>query len=120
MTTRWRMFPEMAHSHAILIPGDLRRLARRMGKHPANRPAGLIANLAFGLCILSLLVLSSRAHGQGCASCYTTAAAGGAQTAHALRSGILVLLFPPVLIFGAVLFLVRHWKRQPTLWRKRQ
>jgi len=49
---------------------------------------------------------------QGCASCYTTAAAGGPQTAHALRSGILLLLFPPVVIFVAIIFTVRNWKNQ--------
>jgi len=49
---------------------------------------------------------------QGCATCYTTAAAGGPQTAHALRSGILLLLFPPVLIFAALILTVRNWKNQ--------
>ncbi|HKV81551.1 MAG TPA: hypothetical protein VJP02_25615 [Candidatus Sulfotelmatobacter sp.] len=34
--------------------------------------------------------------------CYNTAAAAKAGAIQALRSGILVLLIPPVLIFGAV------------------
>lgn len=53
---------------------------------------------------------SAHLFAQGCASCYTTAAAGGPQTAHALRSGILMLLFPPTLIFAGIILLVRNWK----------
>lgn len=63
----------------------------------------------------SLIVFSAAAKStvaQGCASCYTTAAAGGPQTAHALQSGILVLLVPPVLIFGGILVLLRRWRVQ--------
>jgi hypothetical protein len=39
---------------------------------------------------------------QGCALCYNDAAAANAGAIQALRSGILVLLIPPVLIFGAI------------------
>ena len=45
-----------------------------------------------------------------CASCYTTAAAGGAQTVHALRNGIVVLLVPPAVIFLGIIFLLRRWR----------
>jgi hypothetical protein len=34
--------------------------------------------------------------GQGCALCYTQAASAGARMIQALRSGILVLIFPPM------------------------
>jgi hypothetical protein len=47
---------------------------------------------------------------QGCASCYTTAAAGGTQTVHALRNGIVVLLVPPALIFVGLMIVVRRWR----------
>lgn len=57
-----------------------------------------------------LLFFSGNLFAQGCASCYTTAAAGGPQTAYALRSGILMLLFPPTLIFAGIILVVRHWK----------
>jgi len=49
---------------------------------------------------------------QGCASCYTTAAAGGTQTIHALRDGILVLLVPPALMFVGIMFLAKAWRTQ--------
>jgi hypothetical protein len=58
----------------------------------------------------ALLLLSANLFAQGCASCYTTAAAGGSQTAHALRSGILLLLFPPTLIFLGIIFTLQRWK----------
>ena len=55
-------------------------------------------------------VAAKQALAQGCATCYTSAAAGGPQTAHALRSGILVLLIPPVLMFGGIILLLRGWR----------
>lgn len=38
------------------------------------------------------------AFAQGCALCYTQAASASARFIHALRGGILVLIFPPLLI----------------------
>ncbi|HWY67584.1 MAG TPA: hypothetical protein VNX88_02905 [Terriglobales bacterium] len=75
-----------------------------------NRIRGIV--LAAGiLCALSLF--SVKLCAQGCASCYTTAAAGGPQTAHALRVGILLLVFPPTLIFAGIIIAVRRWKNAP-------
>ena len=69
------------------------------GKHAAARwmlgGAVLVAKYAFA---------------QGCASCYTTTAAGGTQTIHALRDGILVLLVPPAVMFVGVMCVIRTWK----------
>jgi len=50
------------------------------------------------------------ASAQSCAMCYTAAAAANAATIKALRSGILILLFPPVLIFIAI-FVVAYRRR---------
>ncbi len=61
--------------------------------------------LAFSLAARNVLA-------QGCASCYTTAAAGVTQTIHALRNGILVLLVPPALVFVGIMFLVKAWRIQ--------
>jgi hypothetical protein len=41
---------------------------------------------------------------QGCALCYNTAAAAGGRGITALRHGILILMIPPVMIFGIVTF----------------
>jgi hypothetical protein len=57
-----------------------------------------------------VLALTENALAQGCASCYSTVAAGGAQTIHALRNGILVLLFPPSFVFIGLMLLVRRWR----------
>ena len=63
-------------------------------------------------CSLIIVVMSQvPALAQGCASCYTTTAAGGSQTIHALRSGILVLLVPPVVLFLGIMFLLLRWRR---------
>jgi hypothetical protein len=44
------------------------------------------------------LVVPSVASAQNCALCYTQAAGAGARIAQALRSGILILVLPPMLI----------------------
>lgn len=59
---------------------------------------------------LAAALCSGRALAQGCASCYTTTAAGGQQTIHALRSGILMLFAPPAAIYLILLLIVRHWR----------
>ena len=42
---------------------------------------------------------------QGCALCYNTAAAASSRGIAALRHGVLILMLPPVVIFGVVTFL---------------
>ena len=51
--------------------------------------------------VLPIVITPNLAFAQGCAMCYSTTAASRAAI-QALRSGIVVLLIPPVLIFGTV------------------
>jgi hypothetical protein len=51
---------------------------------------------AIGLIGLTMLVAPPPAFSQGCALCYTQAASAGAKFIEALRSGILVLIIPPM------------------------
>ena len=61
------------------------------------------------LAALAMLALAPGAFAQGCALCYTTAAAAGAAAARSLNIGILVLLVPALVMFIAVLaFFVRR------------
>jgi hypothetical protein len=57
---------------------------------------------------LSTLVVAPGAFAQGCALCYTTAAAAGAAAARAIDLGILVLLVPALVLFVAVLGVLVH------------
>jgi hypothetical protein len=57
------------------------------------------------LLLLVGIALAHPAWAQGCPLCYNTAAATGARGAAALRSGILILMVPPVMIVGVVCFL---------------
>lgn len=50
------------------------------------------------LLLLLLAAVSLPAAAQGCALCYTQAASAGARMIQALRSGILILIFPPMAI----------------------
>ena len=55
----------------------------------------LFTLLAIGL---TLLALPTALFGQGCALCYTQAAASTTRFIQALRSGILILMVPPFLM----------------------
>jgi hypothetical protein len=60
--------------------------------------------------LAGLLSSSTLAYAQGCAMCYTSAAASKAGAIHALRSGILILLVP-VLVMCAGIFVVIYRSR---------
>ena len=64
--------------------------------------------LKLGLVGLALLLLLSPSdlYAQGCAMCYQSAAASGARLIHALKSGIVVLIIPPLLMTGVFARLV--------------
>ncbi len=53
-----------------------------------------------GLAFL-LLISPSDLYAQGCAMCYQSAAASGARFIHALKSGIVVIIIPPLLMTAA-------------------
>ncbi|HXZ39953.1 MAG TPA: hypothetical protein VEG68_04375 [Terriglobales bacterium] len=55
------------------------------------------------LAVLVALTLPQAAFGQGCALCYTQAAASGARMIRALKSGIVILIIPPLsMCMGAI------------------
>jgi len=66
--------------------------------------------LRWALAPIGLFYSSALAHAQGCAMCYTSAAASKAGALHALRSGILILLVP-VLAMCAGIFVVIYRSR---------
>ena len=49
------------------------------------------------------LALAPQALGQGCSMCYSSAEQQGQRAQQAMNTGILVLLFPTLLLFGGVL-----------------
>ncbi len=57
--------------------------------------------LAFAASVVALAT-STVAWAQSCPLCYRAAAASKAGALQALRSGVLILMIPPVLIFGVV------------------
>lgn len=60
------------------------------------------------IAMLFALMLPRVAFGQGCALCYTQAAASGARMIRALKSGIVILIIPPVSIcVGAIVLAYR-------------
>ncbi|MGA8145500.1 MAG: hypothetical protein WB987_16550 [Candidatus Acidiferrales bacterium] len=49
---------------------------------------------------------------QGCAMCYQTAANSGSQFIQALRHGILIMFFPPILIMAAIFYAAYRKRNQ--------
>jgi ABC-type Fe3+ transport system permease subunit len=67
------------------------------------RIAQSLRRVGIALAVLVVLTLPSLAFGQGCALCYTQAAASGARMIRALRSGIVILIIPPLsMCLGAI------------------
>ncbi len=60
-----------------------------------------LAGLAFLFLVSPIYV-----NAQGCAMCYQSAAASGARLIHALKSGIVILMIPPLLMTGVFARLV--------------
>jgi hypothetical protein len=56
--------------------------------------------------VTGLLFFSAQAYAQGCAMCYTSASAARAGAIQALRSGILILLVPPLAMFAGIFVVI--------------
>jgi hypothetical protein len=71
-----------------------------------SRTTGTIAGF-LGRAAAALLVIASPAAlcAQSCAMCYQSAAASGPRSIHALKLGILILMFPPLLITTGIAYL---------------
>jgi hypothetical protein len=75
-----------------------------------------------GILLALLACLSLPAWSQGCALCYTQAAGAGMRAIRALKSGILILIFPPLSIsVGALIISYRKRNRfgEPSNARRR-
>jgi len=59
--------------------------------------------LGSAVAVFAFLFSPAALYAQSCAMCYQNAAASGPRLITALKHGILVLLFPPLLIFAGIL-----------------
>jgi cbb3-type cytochrome oxidase subunit 3 len=68
----------------------------------------------FGTSLLALFLLVAvlPAFGQGCALCYTQAAASGSRMIQALKSGILILIAPPTFMSVGLIFICYRKRKQ--------
>ena len=62
--------------------------------------------------MLGSLCLSSLSYAQTCALCYTQAAGSGSRIIHGLRSGILVLVIPPMFMSIGITVLAYRKRNQ--------
>jgi hypothetical protein len=62
-----------------------------------------VVGVAIASAAILLLLSPAALHAQGCAMCYQNAASSGAKLIAALRHGILLLMFPPLLIFAGII-----------------
>ena len=84
---------------------------KRVSRKDAKAQRTLLA-----VALLGVLLLPLAAHAQGCAMCYTAAAAQSEKGKHALDAGILWLLTPAVGLFcGFVILARKHrawWEKE--------
>jgi hypothetical protein len=71
-----------------------------------------IRRLLIALALLALLALPRPAFSQNCALCYTQASSAGARMIQALRSGILVLIMPPMFMWVGLTIIVYRKRNQ--------
>jgi hypothetical protein len=71
------------------------RMRLRTNYRRISKPSGL-SWLRRGVVLLVALVIPVLTFAQNCALCYTQAAGSGSRMIHALRSGILILVIPPM------------------------
>lgn len=72
-----------------------------------------VLRIVLAACVLLLvLALPPLAFCQGCSLCYTQAASSGARLIQALRSGIVILVCPPVSICVAAIVLAYRRRNQ--------
>src|ERR1700751_4364234 len=69
-------------------------------------------NLMRATTAIAALLSPSALFAQDCAMCYQTAAGSGAQFIQALRHGILIMFFPPILIMGAIFYAAYRKRNQ--------
>ena len=68
--------------------------------------------LTYGGIALAMLIGVSAAYAQNCALCYTQAASAGSRIIQGLRSGILVLVIPPMLMSVGITVLAYRKRNQ--------
>jgi len=61
---------------------------------------------------IATLALSGTGYAQGCALCYTQAASSGSRIIQGLRSGILVLVIPPMFMSVGITILAYRKRNQ--------
>ena len=73
---------------------------------------GIAGELGSGIAALLALATPAALYAQSCAMCYQSAAASGPRSIHALKLGILILMFPPLLITAGVTYLAYRKRDQ--------
>jgi hypothetical protein len=69
-------------------------------------------SIARALCLLGALSFTSLSYAQTCALCYTQAASSGSRIIRGLRSGILVLVIPPMFMSIGITLLAYRKRNQ--------
>jgi hypothetical protein len=77
-----------------------------------GRKPGVVGKLTRALAALLALASPAALYAQSCAMCYQSAAASGPRSIHALKLGILILMFPPLLITAGVMYLAYRKRDQ--------
>lgn len=77
-------------------------------KHMMHFALQFGARFRAALALLAFLLSATSLYAQSCAMCYQTAANSSNQTIQALKHGILLMLFPPLVITAGICYLAYH------------
>jgi hypothetical protein len=78
----------------------------------SGKNRGIAGMLRRALAALTVIASPAALYAQSCAMCYQSAAASGPRSIHALKVGILILMFPPLLITAGVIYLAYRKRDQ--------
>jgi len=78
----------------------------------SGKKRGIAVILRRAAAALAVIASPATLYAQSCAMCYQSAAASGPRSIHALKLGILILMFPPLLITAGVVYLAYRKRDQ--------
>ena len=105
-TRNWKM---ETRKWSLLFKNFCARLCVSIFHFPvSNFFAGRYRQIALILAAMIALLTPAAASAQGCAMCYTSASAAKKAGMEALQNGVMILLFPSLLMFAVILWHTSH------------
>jgi hypothetical protein len=103
---------DLGRQRPVVAPENPSAIESRLLERVVIKPKQLRGIRILGAFATLMLHVPTVVYGQGCALCYTQAAGSGSRMIAALRSGILILMVPPMLICGGLTWMAYKKRNQ--------